>query len=639
MADRTGQQLGNYQLIGFLGAGGFAEVYLGKHMYLGTLAAIKVLHAHISDHQKENFQREAQFVANLIHPHIIRVLEFGIEKGTPFLVMDYATGHSLRDRHPRGTRLPLTSVLSYLKPLASALQYAHNKELVHRDVKPDNMLLGADNHVFLSDFGITTITNTVRRERQDTSGTITYMSPEQIQGDPHRASDQYALGIVVYEWLSGAPPFQGTWMEVATMHQTTPPPPLREKIPTILPEVERVVSKALAKTPQERFESVVAFAEALEKASFLPNESYYPPEVALAMRTCYEWHQHGLGLPKDIGPDDARTYLSPQKTSGFKRPFLNGAIHWSERGGAQPIWHGFANIHERLGGTEGRLGFPLTPELPAQPSPFGTQGVYQRFEGKWNYPDDIDTNPVQHCGASLYYSEQYGPHPTYGGIGICYERQWGTAGALGFPTSDEIDAGPSLHGTTGKCQHFEGGAIYWSWPTDAHSIQGEIAKLYERLNGVTGRLGFPLTDEQPAKPSPQGSTGTFQRFEEGASVYASKHGAYPVWGGIGHCYASLGDTSSMLGFPTSLEIEAAPSPQGSTGWYQRFEGGIIFWSENYEGVPVTGSILLPYDEFAGTAGQFGFPKSPARVAEKHPHMLIQEFEGGLICVVQEKVSS
>lgn len=334
----------------------------------------------------------------------------------------------------------------------------------------------------------------------------------------------------------------------------------------------------------------------------------------------------------------------------------NRAIsHFSQATGAQPTWQGFADIHERLGGSEGRLGFPLTPELPAEPSRFGTQGVYQRFEGEWNYPDDIDTNPVQHCGASLYYSEQYGPHPTYGGIGICYERQWGTAGALGFPTSDEIDAGPSRRGTTGKYQSFEGGTIYWSWPTNAHSIQGEIAKLYDRLKGVTGRLGFPLANEQPAKPSPQGSTGTFQRFEggpsdglpngetwdfsQGVSVYASKHGAYPVWGGIRRCYASLGGTSSMLGFPTSLEMEAATSPQGTTGWYQRFEGGIIFYCDDYGGIPVTGSILLPYDEFRGTAGQFGFPKSPARAAEQHPHILLQEFEGGLICISQEKIPS
>jgi len=658
MADRIGQQLGNYRLYEDLGEGGFAKVYLGKHVYLGTLAAVKVLHTNLTNEHEhmEDFHKEAQLVASLIHPHIIQVLDFGIENETPFLIMDYAPGRSLRQHHPKGTRLSLTTILSYLKPLTSALQYAHNKGLVHRDVKPGNMLLGADDQTFLSDFGISTITNTLLQRRQDSSGTITYMSPEQIQGAPRRASDQYALGIVVYEWLSGSPPFRGTWIEIATQHQVTSPPPLREKIPNILPEVERVVLKALAKTPQERFESVLEFFEALENASVLPNESYYPLHVTLAIRTCYHEWGNGLGIPKDIGPNDANVHTSPQKTSGYKRSFANGAIYWSERGGAQQTWWGFSTIHEHLQGAEGILGFPLTPELPVEPSPQGTKGVYQRFEGQWNYPDDINTNPVERCGESLYYSEQHGSHPTYGGIGICYERQWGTAGALGFPTSDEIDAGPSPHTTTGKCQHFEGGSIYWSWQTEAHTVQGEIAKLYDHLSGVTGRLGFPLSGEKPTtNPSPQGTTGTCQRFEgglhdglpigdergdewdysKGVPVYSSKHGVYPVWGGIRRCYESLGNTSSVLGFPTSLEMEAAKSPQGTTGWYQYFEGGIIFWSYNYGGVPVTGSILVPYNEFGGTEGRFGFPKSPQKSAERHRHMLLQEFEGGLVCVLYE----
>ena len=610
MANHVGRQLGNYRLIQYLDGGGFADVYLGEHIYLDTQAAIKVLHTHLGKADIENFLYEAKRIARLIHPHIVRVLEFGIEDRIPFLVLDYAPNGSLRKCHPKGTQLPLTTILSYVKQIASALQHAHNAEFVHRDVKPENMLLGSHNEVLLSDFGIATITNTVNPGRQGTDGTIYYMAPEQIRGDPHRASDQYALGVVVYEWLCGERPFQGTWAEIAAQHQSTPPPPLSQKLTAILPEVEQVVLKALEKEIEDRFENVQAFAAALEKASELPGEEYYPEPVSRAIRECYYQSNEmmsGLGAPREIRPDDANVHISPQKTSGHKRPFTHGAIYWSERGGAQPTWRGFGRIHERLGGAQGILGFPLTPSLPAVPSPQGTKGTFQRFEGQWNYPEDINTNPIERCGASLYYSKQHDTHPTWGGIGICYERRWGTAGALGFPTSDEIDVGPSPHGTKGKCQHFEGGSIYWSWQTEAHPIQGEIAKLHDSLNGVAGRLGFPLSGEHTAHPSPQGSAGAFQRFEgglhdalpvgdewdysKGVSVYSSKHGAYPVWGGIRICYESLGNTSSVLGFPISLETEAAKSPQGTTGWYQRFEGGIIFWCENYGGVPVVGSIL------------------------------------------------
>ena len=170
---------------------------------------------------------------------------------------------------------------------------------------------------------------------------------------------------------------------------------------------------------------------------------------------------------------------------------------------------------------------------------------------------------------------------------------------------------------------------------------------------IRNRLGFPISDEMSAETSPQETTGVFQRFEggphdarpvgdewdysKGVSVYSSKHGAYPVWGGIGVCYERLGNTRSSLGFPISIETEAGGAPQGTTGWYQRFEGGIIFWCENYEGVPVVGSILALYDEFGGTEGRFGFPKSPEKSSEEHPQMLLQEFEGGLVCVLHEGV--
>src|SRR6266566_5131809 len=267
MADHMGQQLGNYRLIRLLGQGNFSEVYLGEHIHLNTRAAIKVLHGQLTSDYREGFLSEARTIAHLRHPHIIQVLDFGLEGMTPFLVMDYAPNGTLRQCHPTGTLLPLGTVVTYVTQVAQALQYAHQEKLIHRDIKPENMLLGRNNEVLLSDFGIAIISQSSRQQQaQDTAGTIAYMAPEQLQGKPRPASDQYALGVVVYEWFCGDRPFHGTPSGLYSQHLFVSPSPLREKVPTIPPAVEHVVLKALAKDPKERFASVRAFATALEEA-------------------------------------------------------------------------------------------------------------------------------------------------------------------------------------------------------------------------------------------------------------------------------------------------------------------------------------------------------------------------------------
>jgi len=154
MTDRVGQQLGNYRLTRLLGEGGFAHVYLGEHVYLGKQAAIKVLHRQETEDALESFLREAQTIASLEHPNIVRVLDFGVEGKVPFLVMSYAPNGTLRQRHCAGSRLSLTSITAYLGQVAAALQYAHTQKLIHRDVKPQNMLIGLNDEVLLSDFGL-----------------------------------------------------------------------------------------------------------------------------------------------------------------------------------------------------------------------------------------------------------------------------------------------------------------------------------------------------------------------------------------------------------------------------------------------------------------------------------------------------
>src|ERR1700692_371801 len=142
MADRVGQQFGSYRLVALLGKGGFAEVCLGQHVRLTLQAAIKVLHAHLTGQEAEHFQQEAETIAQLAHPSIVRILDYDVQQGVPILVMEYAAGGSLRQRYPKGSVVPLPFVVSSIKQVAAALQYAHERKFIHRDVKPENMLLG-----------------------------------------------------------------------------------------------------------------------------------------------------------------------------------------------------------------------------------------------------------------------------------------------------------------------------------------------------------------------------------------------------------------------------------------------------------------------------------------------------------------
>ncbi|MDQ2713493.1 MAG: protein kinase [Chloroflexota bacterium] len=297
MADRVGQQLGNYRLVRLLGQGGFAEVYLGEHIYLDTEAAIKVLHTRVAEEDEGHFRREARTIAGLVHPHIVRVLEFGVEGTTPFLVVDYAPNGTLRKRHPRGVPLPLADVLNYVVQVAAALQYAHDRKVVHRDVKPENMLLGRHNEVLLSDFGIALVAQSSRHYStqgpQDMAGTVAYMAPEQIQAHAIPASDQYSLAIVAYEWLAGERPFQGSFTEIAIKHTLAVPASLREKTPALPAAVEEAIMTALHKDPAQRFPTVWAFATALAQAgqgaprttSLLENLPAAPEQQSLAIQT------------------------------------------------------------------------------------------------------------------------------------------------------------------------------------------------------------------------------------------------------------------------------------------------------------------------------------------------------------------
>jgi Protein kinase domain len=269
---QVGQQLGNYRLLRQLGAGGFAEVYLAEHLYLPRFAAVKVLLMSLTGNDKESdsFLKEAQTMASLKHPHIVSCLDFGIQQNIPYLIMDYAPGGTLRDRHPEGEQVPLSTVVSYVEQMADALQYAHQHRTLHLDIKPENMLVGADGEILLSDFGLARLASQVSTRLTTLIGTISYMAPEHIRRKPQAASDQYALAMVIYEWLTGVRPFDSDDERIIAGQQlNTAPSSMRSIDPTLPASIDEVVLAALAKKPEDRYSQVSEFAEALATASTL----------------------------------------------------------------------------------------------------------------------------------------------------------------------------------------------------------------------------------------------------------------------------------------------------------------------------------------------------------------------------------
>jgi uncharacterized protein with LGFP repeats len=322
---------------------------------------------------------------------------------------------------------------------------------------------------------------------------------------------------------------------------------------------------------------------------------------------------------------------SERGTQGFYRNYANGEIHWCARAGAQPTRGAISRYYIRLGGTRGRLGFPLTPDLPAGRSPFGTDGSCQRFESAWSYPPPICERLGIECGATVYWCPQYGAHATWGGIGEWYEQHDGTLGPLGFPVDEEVEAGPSRResgpGTVGWLQRFEGGVVYFSEKTGAVFVPPALAAHHDHHGGAVGDLGFPVSQELLAPESPFGTTGRLQRFEArsdyagyisarwpdyagpaGATVYASEaNGVHCVGWGNGHVYEKMGGPASWLGYPQSDEVDARSSESQPWCTIQKFEGGAIFYKDGPGSIPVPRATMELIARHDGLGQGLGVP--------------------------------
>jgi len=293
MGDLSGQTFGSYRLEGLLGRGGMGEVYRARHLRLtNRLAAVKILPASFASDPDflRRFEQEANSAASLDHPNILPVWDYGEQDGTPFLAMPLVPAGSLKELLERRGPLSPAEAERYLAPIAEALDYAHSRGILHRDVKPANILLREDGRPQLADFGIAKAIEAGHTggltQAGGGIGTPEYMAPEQIEGRAEPRSDLYALGIALYQLLSGQLPYDGsTPYEVALKQISNPLPPLRRLRPDLSPAIEAIVARALAKDPAARYPTGRAFAAAFHEAIARPDSVPVPVPGLYDQRT------------------------------------------------------------------------------------------------------------------------------------------------------------------------------------------------------------------------------------------------------------------------------------------------------------------------------------------------------------------
>jgi serine/threonine-protein kinase len=266
----TGTKLGQYEVQDFIGQGAMGLVYRAYHVQLQRTGAVKVLQGMAPDPSTTaRFRHEAQAIAQMRHPNIVNVYDFGEHDGVPYMIIEYVSGGSLANRMSQGP-LDTATALKYLRGIAAGLDHAHGLGIVHRDVKPANVLLEKDDTPVLADFGLAKLLqgSSLKSMTGVTTGTPAYMAPEQVTGNKvGPAADRYALATIAYEMLTGVIPFDGEGlMELlyAHVHREPAPPSARNR--TLGPKVDAVIMRGLAKDPAARWESCTAMIDALAAA-------------------------------------------------------------------------------------------------------------------------------------------------------------------------------------------------------------------------------------------------------------------------------------------------------------------------------------------------------------------------------------
>lgn len=276
MNDLTGTTIERYKIVRELGRGGMAVVYRATDTMLDRNVAIKMILSEITNKEKtekllKRFNREAKTLASLSHPNIVKVLDYGEFESTPYLVMEYIAGGALKSKMSRP--IPYAEAAALLLPVARALQHAHQQKIVHRDVKPENILINDSDQPMLSDFGILKLVDMEESHGLTGTGKIVgtpaYMSPEQIRGrEVDGRADMYSLGIVFFEMVTGRKPYNAnTPIELSMQHLHDPIPKAKQFVRDLPAEVDQIIAKSIAKNPEDRYPTMSAFAQALEKLS------------------------------------------------------------------------------------------------------------------------------------------------------------------------------------------------------------------------------------------------------------------------------------------------------------------------------------------------------------------------------------
>ncbi|HEY2741593.1 MAG TPA: Stk1 family PASTA domain-containing Ser/Thr kinase [Gaiellaceae bacterium] len=327
---------GRYRIERKLGAGGMADVYLAEDQELGRRVAIKILNSrHGNDDQFiERFRREAKNAAALNHPNIVSIYDRGEAEDTYYIAMEFLDGRTLKELIIGRGAAPINVAIEYARQILSALRFAHRHGIVHRDIKPHNVLVDGEGRVKVTDFGIARAGTSQMTETGSIVGTAQYLSPEQAKGgevDPR--SDLYSLGVVLYELLTGKTPFDGeTPVEIAMKHLSTTPKPPSTLRPDVPRELDMVVMRALAKNPDERYQSADEMEGDLERVARGARVS------ATTVDTATQVLRRPAAAAAAAASATAATMIAPPPASAAPPPAVVAEEEEYAEGGDRPLW-------------------------------------------------------------------------------------------------------------------------------------------------------------------------------------------------------------------------------------------------------------------------------------------------------------
>jgi serine/threonine-protein kinase len=383
-----------------------SSVFRARDRQLERRVAIKILHQHYAADPEylERFRREARAVAKLSHPNIVTVIDRGDDDGRQYIVFEYVEGENLKELVIRSGRLPVQRALELALAVADGLAFAHNHGLVHRDVKPQNVLLNTEGEVKVTDFGIARSLHVDQGVTQTGTvlGTGEYLAPEQASGKPvSPATDVYSLGVVLWELLAGDVPFVGeNFVAIALRHVNEPPPSLRERRPDVSPRLEAAVDRALAKDPALRFPSMTAFAKELRACLAEVEGAPVPVEDDMTMTL--------VTPPQHAPPPPARS-RSKRRGRSRRRVALSVLLVLVVAGAAFAavlLLGGAGRHHGGSGGGGGGTGQAVQ-----------LQGVGDAYSASGHPDSHADTAPNATDGstATYWYTQTYGDQ-TFGGL-------------------------------------------------------------------------------------------------------------------------------------------------------------------------------------------------------------------------------